>query len=138
MPRSKSETFFLMSTAPAHQRRAARGTSTADQLRLLSETAMNEGYGSERGRRGQFSGGGGSGYAAIAAILALNVLAANVSAFVPPLSSSVRGECHNHEREREREEGGAGWGTVCCAAAPAGACVGAGNGRFTSRSCGTA
>lgn len=44
------------------------------------------------------------GCSAIAAVLVFNALAANVSAFVPPLSSSVRGEFFvHHERETGRQ-----------------------------------
>ena len=53
--------------------------------------AMDEDHGTNTGWRRK-SRGGGAGCTAIAAVLVLNALAANVAAFVPPLSSSVRGE----------------------------------------------
>lgn len=59
---------------------------------------MGGSHGTTAGRRRKYSGGkagrvrgGGAGCTAVAAVLVLNALAANVAGFVPPLSSSVRG-----------------------------------------------
>lgn len=64
---------------------------------------MEKGHGTNTGRRRKSSGGGRGAGCAIAAALVFNALAANVSAFVPPLSSSVRGELASRASERERE-----------------------------------
>lgn len=104
--------FPLMRSRPQAARFFCEQRQSRCTTAVPSETAMNEGYGSSRGRRGQTLGGGGGGRrsrhtAAIASVLALSVLSANVSAFVPPLSSSVRGESHTHH---EHPRGGGGRG----------------------------